>query len=603
MMFRRQRFMSRQLPNSQIINNPIYHKPNFLIIMVDQQRYPVVYENEELKAWSKEYLKSQRILKSRGVEFKNHYAGSTACCPSRATLYTGQYPSLHGVTQTDGAAKGAYDPDMFWLGPNTVPTMGGYFETAGYQTYWQGKWHVSASNILVPGTYNAFFSYDSENGEPISDNEQLYINANVLGNFGFNGWIGPEPHGANPRNSGASAATGISGRDVVYSQNTVELIAKLNKEYIASGESQGKPWLIMCSFVNPHDIAIFGAITRVLPQYSFNVDPSVPYIPPAPTATELLYTKPIAQFSYRNIYPYALQPLLDTLFYRQLYYSLQLEVDRQICKVLDALMESSFYNNTIVVFTSDHGELLGAHGGLFQRWYQAYEETIHVPLIIHNPILFKKSESINILTSHVDILPTVLGLAGLDVRKIQEILGNNHTDVHHLVGRDLSSLLQGRNDFQDYDEPIYFMTDDNITKGLNQVSVTGIPYHAVIQPNSIETVIAALPTGENGKNQIWKYSRYFDNPQFWSIPGRMEQYAYKGPCYYCDTLTKAKPVPDQYEMYNITIDPLEVENLAYTDYANKDIMQIRIALDGLLLEQCRKKRLYPRNSRLGTLLY
>lgn len=592
--------MSNQSPNSRESNTPLFHKPNFLIIMVDQQRYPVIYENQELKAWSKKYLKAQEILKSRGLEFKNHYAGSTACSPSRTTLYTGQYPSLHGVTQTDGAAKGAYDPDMFWLNPNTVPTMGDYFRTSGYQTYWQGKWHASAANILVPGTHNAFLTYNPRTGVPVSENEQLYINANTLDDFGFSGWIGPEPHGSNPRNSGSSAATGVSGRDVVYSQKTAELIRQLDKKHTTSDGCHEKPWLIMCSFVNPHDIALFGAITRVLPFFNFEVDPSIPNIPPAPTASESLSTKPIAQFSYRNIYPYALQPLLDTLFYRQLYYSLQLEVDRQICIVLDALMQSSFYNNTIIIFTSDHGELLGAHGGLFQKWYQAYEETIHVPLIIHNPVLFKKSESTDMLTSHADILPTMLGIAGLDARKMQEILSNSHTEVHPLVGRDLSPLLQGKKDFKGADEPIYFMTDDNFTKGLNQVSITGIPYRAVIQPNSIETVIAALPTGRAGTNEIWKYSRYFDNPQFWSIPGRKDEFTVKGPvtitfnpgCYF-DTPTKTQPFPDQYEMYNLTADPLETENLAHPTNNNPIITQVQAVLAGLLREQCRKKRLYP----------
>jgi arylsulfatase A-like enzyme len=71
--------------------------------------------------------------------FTRHYAGSTACSPSRATLFTGQYPSLHGVTQTQGIAKKSQDPDMFWLQPNTVPTMGDYFKQAGYQTFYKGK--------------------------------------------------------------------------------------------------------------------------------------------------------------------------------------------------------------------------------------------------------------------------------------------------------------------------------------------------------------------------------------------------------------------------------------------------------------------------------
>lgn len=573
-------------------------KPNFLVIMVDQERYPVKYETAEVRAWRKANLKAYEFLKGNGLEFKNHYAGSTACVPSRATLYTGQYPSLHGVTQTDGAAKSAYDPDMFWLDPHTVPTMGDYFRLAGYQTYWKGKWHVSEADIQVPGTHNSFLSYDPNNGVPIPENEQIYINANNLGEFGFDGWVGPEPHGSSPRNSASSAATGLSGRDVVYKEQVVELIKGLDEGHSASDEKNQQPWFIMCSFVNPHDIAIFGAFTQASPKFRFEVDPSVPNIPPAPTASELLTTKPTAQASYKRIYPFALQPLVDTLFYRQLYYSLQLEVDRQINAVLDALVASSLYSDTIVIFTSDHGELLGAHGGLFQKFYQAYEEAIHVPLIIHNPKLFSEPESTQMITSHVDVLPTMLGLAGLNVDHIQKVLKKDHTEVHPLVGRDLSSLVEGKRRVSNFEEPIYFMTDDNVTKGLNQVSTVGIPYPAVRQPNSVETVITRLPTGDSGTEEIWKYSRYFDNPQFNSIQGRSEQFGYKGPVKVtfnpgCRRDNHQRPLADEFEMYNLTKDPLETKNLANRAYRTPVTAKIQLILNHILEEQRAQKRLYP----------
>ena len=62
-------------------------------------------------------------------------------------------------------------------------------------------------------------------------------------------------------------------------------------------------------------------------------------------------------------------------------------------------------------------------------------------------------------------------------------------------------------------DPLYFMTDDDPSRGLNQENWTGIGYASVVQPNHIESVIARL----NGK--VWKYSHYFDNPQFWTTPG------------------------------------------------------------------------------------
>ena len=61
-------------------------------------------------------------------------------------------------------------------------------------------------------------------------------------------------------------------------------------------------------------------------------------------------------------------------------------------KVLTALNDSSFSDNTIIVFTSDHGEQLGAHGGLYQKWYNMYEESIHVPFVISTPSLHKKAK-------------------------------------------------------------------------------------------------------------------------------------------------------------------------------------------------------------------
>ncbi|NLB42298.1 MAG: sulfatase-like hydrolase/transferase, partial [Clostridiales bacterium] len=177
-------------------------RPNFLIIMVDEQRFPPPYEIESIKAWRREKLHAQNFLLKNGVEFLNHYAASTACAPSRASMYTGQYPSLHGVTQTDGGGSTASMPDIFWLDPNTVPTFGDYLRIGGYKTFWRGKWHVSHSDITIPGTHNSLPSYDPNTGIPDSETEAYYAQANKLDDYGFDGWIGPEPHGSNPRNSG-----------------------------------------------------------------------------------------------------------------------------------------------------------------------------------------------------------------------------------------------------------------------------------------------------------------------------------------------------------------------------------------------------------------
>jgi choline-sulfatase len=139
-------------------------RPNILVIMTDEERYPPSYEGAELRRFRAEQLPGQQALRARACEFHRHHTASSACVPSRASLFTGHYPTLHGVRATDGAAKAAHDPNMFWLDPNTVPTMGHYFRAAGYRTHYRGKWHVSHADLVTPDTRAPIASSDDEGG-------------------------------------------------------------------------------------------------------------------------------------------------------------------------------------------------------------------------------------------------------------------------------------------------------------------------------------------------------------------------------------------------------------------------------------------------------
>jgi arylsulfatase A-like enzyme len=563
--------------------------------MCDENRFPPVYEDEQIMQWRKTNLVTQELLRANGMEFNNHYTGATACAPARATIFTGQYPSLHGVTQTTGVAKGAYDADTFWLDSGNVPTMGDYFRAAGYRTYYKGKWHVSAADLPISGTHQPVLTYDTNTGLPLPEKEQLYLNTDRLGGFGFTGWVGPEPHGKMPRDSGSSAASGVSGRDIGFADQVVDLIDGLQYR------GRHEPWLIVASFVNPHDIALYGfATAHDIQDFKFTVDNTVPPIPPSPTAREdlLLNNKPRCQESYRITYVEALQPTFNHPFYRMLYYQLQKNVDQQMLRVLTKLQNTRFYDDTIVIFLSDHGELLGTHGGLHQKWFCAYEEAIHVPLIIHNKRLFGGSQSVEMLTSHVDLLPTMLGLAGVDMDKVQEIVSRDHAEVQPLVGRDLSPLILGEGEPERAGEPLYFMTDDDVTRGLGQVNWLGWQYNSVIQPNHLETVIATFE-GSGGEREIWKYTRYFDNPQFWTDPGTKDdviiEFGRQDPVWggikaaVCDTIEKTTPDADELEMYNVTSDPYEEHNLA----DNPEFSNRQQQLADILEQQRCRKRLAP----------
>jgi choline-sulfatase len=575
--------------------------PNFLVILCDQMRFPSAYESDTLKSFRQQHLKTQNLLREGGIEFMRHYAGSSACVPGRACMLTGHYPSLHGVSQTYAGAKEACDPDVFWLDPNSVPTFGNYFRAAGYRTYWKGKWHVSYAEMLVPGTHIPLLSYDPKTGERDPEKEALYVAADRLGPYGFAGWIGPEPHGPNPlRDTGSSAFTRNRGRDAGYAEQAVELIQQLDHD------SSAAPWLVVCSFVNPHDIGVFSQPTLASGAFDFHVDEIVPqdkdlFLPEYEAShREDLTSKPKAQKSYRDTYgmwggaiPEELGPQ-----YRRLYYQLHKNLDEEMAKVMSALLASRFRDDTIVVFTSDHGEMLGSHGDQHQKMYQAYEETTHVPLIVWSAKRFSGPRTIDALTSHVDLAPTLLGLAGIDPEPVRAALARNHSDARPFVGQDLSALIHGRVGAGSVTGPVYYMTEDDPDRGLHMSDAQGIGRPPVEDPKRVETAIARLKDGG-----LWKYSRYFDSTQYWSNPGTSGRPAkdvllvqkqatpapeYKGPVR-CEVTVKGVPVADEFELYDLTSDPMELRNR----YGDPTCSVQQAAMVEILADQRARKRLSP----------
>jgi arylsulfatase A-like enzyme len=543
-------------------------RPNILLFMVDEQRYPTVYDGPALREWMDTKLVAQRLLRENGVEFHRHYAQSTACAPSRTSLFTGQYPTLHGVSQTDGMGKTAWDRGMSWLDPNTVPTMGDWFRAAGYQTHYRGKWHISHADILVPGTKDSLMT-TRDDGTPILENVDIYRAAERLDDFGFSGWIGPEPHGANKANSGMI-------RDPRYRDETVALLDALE-----TGDDE-RPFLLVNSFVNPHDIVFFGLTWTRLFGFDYPQGGVLPF--PPPTHDEDLSTKPRAQQSYVTQYGKMFLPQPQVEMYYRFYYYLQEIVDRYVLDVYNKLQSSRFAENTIIVFTSDHGDMLGAHGGMHQKWFQAYEETIHVPMIFSGPLITGTPRSEYALTSHADLTPTLLGLAGVDVERAATQLALSHCETHPLVGRDLSGLVLGTGTVEP--EPVFFMTYDNVSQGLSQVSGRR-QWEAVESPNQVETVIV------EHQGSLWKYSRYAqDLPT--PYDGLINNKNAQAPI---DAYNDVEP---EYEMYKLLGDETEVTNLCYPGNETAESIEMRPYLQKLLDEQRALKCLTPRHADQGS---
>ena len=546
--------------------------PDVVIIMTDEERNAPPYEGHDLKAWREEALPARHWFQQNGVSFERHYTGSLACVPSRPTLFTGHYPDLHGVTQTDGLGKDASDSRMRWLRPGEVPTIGHWFKAAGYDTHYDGKWHITHADLINPDS-GLPIPTNTENGEVIEENVKAYLEANPLEEFGFSGWVGPEPHGAGLANSGFIRDNLIAERIVKWLKDRY-----LRRE---SGDAEAlRPFLLVASFVNPHDIVLFPGWRRQEnnPIKKSDLDP--PKVPEPPTRHEDLSSKPAAQIAYKNAYfsGYGPHNRVKKIYerneqaYRDLYYRLHLEVDGPIDSVRKTVSGNTL-NETILFRTSDHGDLLGAHGGLHQKWFTLYDEATRVPFQIvrtgRNPS--QPRTILDIPTSHVDLIPTALGMAGLEEKELSLKLSDSFTEVHPLPGCDLSPLIENQNKTHFLERSVYMMTRDNMLEGDNLASALARHLGRANNPpapmkirvpadvaSNFEGIVKRVSDtdAQGGKGNLWKLVRAFDDPSTWSHPGVRQLTSSSPPA----IRHRNSTIPDQWELYNLDSDPIELEN-------------------------------------------
>ncbi len=558
-------------------------RPDVVILMTDQERAAPPYEPSEVTAWRRSL--GTAWFEDHGVSFGRHYTGSLACVPSRPTLFTGQYPDVHGVTQTNGLGKMADDSRMRWLRPGEVPTLGHWFRAGGYDTHYQGKWHMSHADLV--GAAGVPLATNDDEGVVDGDAVQAYLDADPLDDFGFSGWIGPEPHGAALANSGLV-------RDPLFADRVV---AWLEDRYARrrTGEAAAlRPFLLVASFVNPHDIVF--APVWLGPAWLRRGGGEIPLtaadpppIPASPTDDEDLSTKPAAQIAYRASYPttYGLAPAVERVYrnhaaeYRSLYYRLHAEVDGPLDRVRRAVTEGGS-SDAVLVRTSDHGELLGAHGGLHQKWFNLYDEATRVPFVIARVgSKATAGRAVDAPTSHVDLVPTLLSAAGIDAASATEELRASHTEVHPLPGRDLMGVVDGDAE-PDRDRAVYLMTRDNMPEGdsgasgmARRMGRTPPPLRIQVPAHvgaNFESLVCRVDTGH-----LWKIVRTFDDPATWTEPG-VRHLAADGPA---GEVYRTEPLPDQWELYDLDADPIE----AYNRWADPSAQEVFAVLTERLADE------------------
>ena len=337
--------------------------------MVDQLRAPQWFQSGPPAAGLKPNVAR---LRAGGVSFDSHYTAANDCTPARSTLLTGLYSHQTGCLVTGGST----------LSP-LFPTWGSMLRDHGYATGWFGKWHLTSG-----------------------DNQwTLSRDARALEPYGFSGGTFPSPDGG----------PGQGWR-------TDPVIAAQFERWYATAPTNA-PWCTTVSFVNPHDIAWWyrwsqhSAAERTAPA-------RVHALPANFETPEQLIArhKPLLQLSLQQTaatgfgsVPFTgVRAVRSWRAFMDLYLKLLAEVDRHIGAVLATLhSRPGVAANTIVVFTSDHGEY-GASHGLRGKGGGVYEEAIRVPLIVKD-LRGRLNAASPIartgLTSSVDVAPLLLSVA------------------------------------------------------------------------------------------------------------------------------------------------------------------------------------------------
>ncbi|EIQ01526.1 arylsulfatase A family protein [Opitutaceae bacterium TAV1] len=354
---------------------------NLILFLTDQERalqwFPA--------GWAAANLPAYTSLCANGVSFERACANTCMCTPSRNTIFTGLFPAQHRSpdTLTEGFPQSATEHQLDPALPNLATTL----KAAGYEVVYKGKWHLSKG---------------VEGADEILQNDDI-------SRYGFDQWDAPDAgQDVQPANFGG----GTADHDTRFINDA---IAYLRHKRDNPG---GKPFCLVVSLVNPHDV--LGYPGNYLDGGYTNAD-LVGDIDLPPTVDEnlLLNHKPTAHVQL-GVLLNGLGPLpgdIQKRAYLNFYGNLMKRVDAHLRSLLDVFSANSageaLRSRTLVVRTSDHGEMGMCHGGLRQKSFMCYEEVIRVPLVWSNPDLFPAGRVSPHLVSHVDLLPTICSLLGV----------------------------------------------------------------------------------------------------------------------------------------------------------------------------------------------
>lgn len=361
---------------------------NIVFVVADQEHYFSQYP-------AGTNYQARKFLSENGITFEKHYACSNMSTSSRSTMFTGKHvPDTRMIDNCDFPWQPVMNPD--------IRTIGDIMRNAGYYTALKGKWHLGGTGDITGETEATVTS---------------------LEDYGFSDWGGTDYIGALRQGNEI---------DPLIVEEAVEWLGNKGKNLNA----EGKPFFLLVTMINPHDIMDYDITGYQAPKLHLGGAPDseiykTRYDTPIPltysfdlTDSELpegirLYSHnwgvlagPFDQndrginFNGENL------STVESLWkdYQDYYFNCIQDSDNNLMKLIRYLQNNDMLRNTIIIFTSDHGEMHGSHG-LKGKGGFIYENNIHVPLIILHPD-YEGGKKIDAVTSHIDLAATLADIGG-----------------------------------------------------------------------------------------------------------------------------------------------------------------------------------------------
>jgi arylsulfatase A-like enzyme len=381
----------------------VRHRPNVLLITTDYQ------SALDVPAIGHRFLRMPTLdrLCAEGAVFRRHYSTAPICIPARNTWITGQYPHTHGKWENIGG----------WV-PEGSPVLMQELAGHGYQTTAVGKLHLGFPDETPLGGFHRWVSADRKGNYGSANQQDDY--ATFLAERGLvrDDYL---------RRGVEAAVPHVYDWPWDESWHIDAWVGERALEIVERGELQA-PWFLWLSFNGPHN------------PWDPPARCSAPYkdmdLPLGHTFPGELQTKPTDHTRLRYNYTGEIARLIDADPMRrdQIIHAIRAGhygnltfIDEQIGRVIDALERRGELDDTVVLWTSDHGSHLGDHDLIHKGTH--YDASARVPFVVRYPGRVEPGERSG-LTGHVDLMPTILSLVGAQPPDTIE-------------GRDLTPVLEG----------------------------------------------------------------------------------------------------------------------------------------------------------------